>query len=101
MEHESSIISDIKSNPKWLHKYIRQKQKVKHTIGPLKRPDRSITMTNEESAEALACFFKSVFIQEDLQDLPDFLVESMMQSLILSLQIWYIKRFQKLTQPKL
>ena len=72
MEHESSIISDLKSNPKRLHKYIRQKQKVKHTIGPLKRPDGSITMTNEESAEALACFFKSVFIQEDLQDLPDF-----------------------------
>jgi len=32
---ESSIISYLKSNPKRLHKYIRQKQKVKHTIGPL------------------------------------------------------------------
>ena len=52
MEHESSIILDIKSNPKWLHKYIRQKQKLKHTIGPLKRPDGSITTTkfNEEFA---------------------------------------------------
>ena len=29
-------------------------------------------MTNEESAEALACFFKSLFIHKDLQDLPDF-----------------------------
>ena len=57
MEHESSIISDLKSNPKQLHKYIRQKQKVKHTIGLLKRPDGSLTTTNEESAEALACFF--------------------------------------------
>ena len=48
MEHQSSIISDLKSNPKQLHKYIRQKQKVKHTIGPLKKPDRSITTTKEE-----------------------------------------------------
>ena len=28
MDHKSSIISDIKYNPKHLHKYIRQKQKV-------------------------------------------------------------------------
>ena len=66
MEHKSLIISDLKSNLKQLHKYIRKKQKVKHTTGPLKRPDRLITMTNEESAEALACFFKSVFIHKHL-----------------------------------
>jgi len=34
-DHESSITTDLKSNPKRLHKYIRQKQKVKHTIGRL------------------------------------------------------------------
>ena len=72
MDHELSIISDLKSNPKRLHKYIRQKQKVKYSIGPLKKPDGSTTTTSEESAEALACFFKSVFIHEDLQELPDF-----------------------------
>ena len=59
MDHESSIISDLKSNPKRLHKYIRQKQKIKHSIGPLKKPDGSITITSEESAKALACFFHS------------------------------------------
>ena len=71
MDHESSIISDLKSNPKRLHKYINQKQKIKHSIGPLKKPDGSITTTNEESAEALACFFKSVFVHEDLHELPN------------------------------
>ena len=67
-----SIISELKSNPKQLHKYIRQKQKVKHSIGTNKNPDGSTTTTNEESAEALASFFKSVFIHEDLQELPNF-----------------------------
>ena len=72
MDYKSLIISDLKSNLKQLHKYIRQKQKVKHSIGPLKKPDRSPNTTSEDSAEVLACFFKSVFIQEDLQELPDF-----------------------------
>ena len=54
-DHESSIISDLKFNPKRLHKYIRQRQKVKHTIGPLKQADGTVTKTNKESAEALAC----------------------------------------------
>ena len=45
---------------------------IKYTIGPLKKPDGSTTTRNEEFAEALACFFKSVFIHEDLQDLRDF-----------------------------
>ena len=58
-------------NP-WLHKYIRQKHKVKYSIGQLKKPDWSTTTTSEESAEALAYFFKSVFIHEDFQELPDF-----------------------------
>ena len=71
MDHESSIISDFKSNPKRLHKYIRQKQKIEHSIGPLKKPDGSLTTTSEESAEALACFFKSVFVHEDLHELPN------------------------------
>jgi len=55
-----------------LHKYIRQKQKVKHTIGPLKQADGIVNKTNKESAEALASFFKPVFIHEDIQELPEF-----------------------------
>ena len=82
MEHESSNILDLKSNPKRLHKYIRQKQKVKHiTIGPLKRPDRSITLTNEESAEALACLAFSLnqfSFTKIFKIYQIFLVESMM-----------------------
>ena len=69
MDHESLIIFDFKSNPKWLHKYIRQKQKVKYSIGPKKKPDRSTTTASEESAEAIACL---IFIHKDLQELPNF-----------------------------
>ena len=36
------------------------------------KPDGSTTTTSKESAEALACFFKSVFVHEDLQVLPNF-----------------------------
>ena len=80
---------------------LGQKQKVKHAIGPLKRPDGSITTTkfNEECAEALACFFKSVFIHEDLQDLPDFpgRVNDAIPNLVITEELVY----QKLMQPKL
>jgi len=71
-DYESSIISDFKTNPKRLHKYISQKQKVKHTIGPLKQADGTVTKTNKESAKALASFFKSVFVHEDIQEPPEF-----------------------------
>ena len=93
MEHEPSIISDLKSNPKCWHKYIRQKQKVKHTIGPLKKPEESTTTTNEESAEALACFFKLVLIHEDLQDLLDFpgRVNDAISNLIITEELIYEK----------
>ena len=65
-DHESSFISDLKCNPKWLHKHFTQKQKVKHTIGSLKKPDGLTTRINEESAEALASFFKSIYVHEEL-----------------------------------
>ena len=100
MDHESLIISDLKSNPIWLHKFIRQKQKVKHSIDPLKKPDGSTT-TSEESAEALACFFKFTFMK-NFRNCLTFLVESVMQSLILSLlKSWYIVNFQNSIPPKL
>ena len=93
-DYESSIISAIKTNPKRLHKYIRQRQKVKHTIGSLKKPDGSLTTTNEESAEALACFFKSVFVNEDLQrKLPDFpcRVDAAIPDLVVTEELVYQK----------
>ena len=72
-----------------LHKYIRQQQKVKHTIGPLKQTDGIATITNEVSAEALAGFLKSVFVHEDIQNFP--------AGISLHLRLlknWYIINFQ-------
>jgi len=85
-DHESSIIYDLKSNPKQLYKYIRQKQKVKYTIGPLKQADGAVTKTNKEPAEALASFFKSVFVHEDIQEPPEFpsRVNDSMSTLVIS-----------------
>ena len=93
INHESSIIADLKSNPKQLHKFIRQKQKVKHTIGPLKKPDGSLTTANEESAEALASFVQFVFVHEDIQILPDFpsRVNNFIPSLVITEDLVYHK----------
>ena len=74
---------------------------VKCSIGPLKKPDGSTTTTSEESAEALACFFKSVFIHEDLQELPDFpsRVSDAIPDLVT--EDWYIINFQNPIPQKL
>ena len=62
----AALLEILKCNPKQLHKYFTQKQKVKHTFGSLKKPDGLTTRINEESAEALASFFKSIYVHEEL-----------------------------------
>ena len=66
----SDILRSIKTHPKRLYSYVRDKQKVK--VSNLKKDDGNFTKTDSESCQVLSDFFISVFTKEDSGELPDF-----------------------------
>ena len=69
--YEEALVEKVKSEPKQLFKYIRMQQKVRPTISQLTCGGR-LTETDNETAETLQNFFKTVFVEEGDGDLPDF-----------------------------
>ena len=69
--YEDNLIKDVKREPKKLYKYIRSQQKVKPTVGPLISNGHH-TQTDQEAAETLQKFFKSVYVHEEAGVLPSF-----------------------------
>ena len=67
-EHKlaTNIIQDSKS----LFAYIRSKQCVKDSIGPLKGNNGTVISNNKEMAESLNEYFSTVFTLEDTNALP-------------------------------
>jgi len=67
-------------------------------IGPLKQADGTVTKTNNESAEALASFFKSVFVHEDIKEPPEFpsRVNGSMSTLVITEDLLH----NKISKPK-
>jgi hypothetical protein len=57
-------------NGKKFTNYIKSKTKAKTGIGPLKRPDSTLTADEGEMAGILNTFFASVFTKEDTTNLP-------------------------------
>jgi hypothetical protein len=57
-------------NGKKFTNYVKSKTKVRTGIGPLKKPDGSMTSDGREMADILNSFFSSVFTKEDLSNLP-------------------------------
>lgn len=70
---EREIANDVKKNPKRFWKYVNSKRKVKTGISELKYEDGDGThtsSTDQEKAETLSNFFKSVFTIEPPGDIP-------------------------------
>jgi len=67
---EQSLINKFNSNLKAFYLYIKFKQKVKISLGPLERGDGSFTTSDAEVANDLNRFFESTFTEEDLSDVP-------------------------------
>ena len=67
---EQTFTSAIKSKPKMFWKYAKSRLKTRQTIPTLIKSDGSNAITDEEKAEALNCFFTSVFTNEDLSSIP-------------------------------
>ena len=73
-EYEASLVKVAKSEPRKLHRYIRSQLTVKPRVGPLENQFGQLTETDQETAEELNRFFKSVFVDEDPTNIPDFSV---------------------------
>ena len=59
--YKQSLLDNLHSNPKTLYSYIKSKQKIRPSIGPLEKSDGSLTADDQEVAEILNQFFESTF----------------------------------------
>ena len=59
MSYEQSLLRKFQSNPKAFYSYVKSKQKVKPSIGPLEKCDSSFTTNDSEVAENLNRYFES------------------------------------------
>ena len=69
--YEDNLIKEVKREPKKLYKYVRLQQKVKPTVGPL-MSNGQLSQSDQEAAEILQRFFKSVYVREEAGTLPSF-----------------------------
>ena len=72
MNKEIQIAKTIKSNPKAFYQYISSKTTSKITIPDLLNCDGSLTTTDIEKCNTLNNFFSSVFVRENITNIPDF-----------------------------
>ena len=67
---EQKLATNIKQDSKSFFAYIRSKQRVKDSIGPLKGNNGAVISNNKEMAESLKQYFSTVFTLEDINALP-------------------------------
>ena len=67
---EQKLATNIKQDSKSFFAYIRSKQRVKDSIGPLKGNNGAVISNNKEMAESLNEYFSTVFTLEDINALP-------------------------------
>ena len=68
---EERLAKNIKEDRKGFFKYAKSKMKVKEGVGPIENANGDLLRDEEQMAEAFSDFFKSVFTQEDLVNIPD------------------------------
>ena len=75
LDFERRIASKIKENPRAFFSYVRGKQKVKDSVGPLLDSDSGNTINDsQEMSRVLNSYFSSVFTQENLDNIDDLVV---------------------------
>ena len=69
---ETKLAKDVKRNPKSFWKHVHSKTKTKSTIPDINVPgtDRKTT-SDEEKAEVFNKYFKEVFTEEDVENIPN------------------------------
>ena len=73
LRKDTTITNKIseENNPKAFYKYANSNRKVQVGISNLKKTNGGFTENDKEKAEELNSFFKSVFVVEDLENIPD------------------------------
>ena len=64
LEHENKIVKCMKTNPKVFFRYLNCKRKIKESVGSLKNKNNKFTESPKDTADLLADFFASTFVQE-------------------------------------
>ena len=70
-EFEIKLAEDVKTHPKSFWKYSNDKLKTRDKVNDLLKENGSLTKNDNEKAEVLNSFFKSVFTVEDTSQLPE------------------------------
>ena len=77
VNYTQNLIGNFRDNRKAFYGYVRSKQMCKTKVFQLRRKsDNTLTQTGAEAAEELSEFFKSVFVMESSEPVPEFSVES-------------------------
>ena len=70
-EFEKHLAKNVKSNSKSFFAYIRNKQRTRDKVGPLKDEDGIPIVDDEKGANFLNNYFGSVFTTENLDNIPE------------------------------
>ena len=60
-EYESKLAQDVKHNPKRYYAYVQANKNIREGVGTLEMPDEGLALTNQDKANTLLEFFKSVY----------------------------------------
>ena len=63
-QHEKKIAGNVKTNPKLFYKYFHSKRKIKESVSAIKDKFNKLTRDPKKTANLLAEFFSSTFINE-------------------------------------
>ena len=69
-DFEKKLAQNIKEDSKSFYAYVRSKQKVKDTVGPLKQETGETIPSGQQTADVLNEYFASVYTDED-QNVPN------------------------------
>ena len=64
LSHENKVVSCIKTNPKIFYSYMNSKRKIKESVSVLKDKNNQFSNSPRETANLLADFFSSTFVEE-------------------------------------
>ncbi|KAI3378957.1 hypothetical protein SNEBB_001159, partial [Seison nebaliae] len=68
---EERIAATCKTSPKEFFRYVKSRKPIKHSIGPLKDSNDTLTTSPQEVANVLNEYFTSVFTTASNEDIPE------------------------------